>query len=714
MPGQKIQDKLPYLKKCVEKSYNYFQENYKRFNDFRKFVYETTISERERDVNNELSRPNIECNVLTAYQSRLCGEFSKQEPSIEVALDEGAQVDPQITTVIEGHFRHILEEAKSANTQYTTYRDALSGGFCVLNVTTAYANEKSFNQVIKIRKSKYPTMCGFDPLATDPHKGDGNYSFQCLPKTKEDFKNSYGIDPDGINFPASSAIEGFQWSFNNNIDDIILVCELFEKKKKKVKIHDVAGKGSMTDDQYKKFTADWEAKGEMAPLPVSAKTRTTEMVTICRYVFIETMVLEYEETDYKYLPHIFVDGDSIDLYDNSRGSIKQLTRPYCYNAEGAQRLKNLGMQSLAGYLEMMSQHKYIIKKEAIPQEKSYLDALTRVQQASTLVVNAFKDNNPNHQIPDPIIPITPAAAPPEISNSITMADQIIQNELGSYDAALGINNNQLSGVAIVEGATQSNASAMPFVVNYVQAMNQVALSAVDLMGKYYKTPMTIPIIGKDGKRSAVKINQEGGMDFNYDSNVFQVKVTPGVNFNIEKSKALNQIIAMCQAAPGFAQFMQSKGLQVLLDNFDIRGIDILKKLAEEYEQEQAQMQQQQMQMAQAAQQNNPNMINANTKAQSAQSDAMLKAKQLQLQEQELQIRLQEAEAERQAALARASAEEVRAEAQLKMSHLDMQHKHGKDVIQMAHTISEAQKNREERQNAKDEEANANEESGNQS
>src|ERR1700749_2096608 len=109
----------------------------------------------------------------------------------------------------------------------------------------------------------------------------------------------------------------------------------------------------------------------------------------------------------------------------------------------------------------MAQHKYIIKKKAIPPEQSYLDALTRPQRASTLVVNAFKDNNPNMPIPEPIIPVTPQLAPPEISNTITMADQIIQNELGSFDAQLGINNNQLSSLAIQEAATQSNAAAMP-------------------------------------------------------------------------------------------------------------------------------------------------------------------------------------------------------------------------------------------------------------
>ncbi len=349
----------------------------------------------------------------------------------------------------------------------------------------------------------------------------------------------------------------------------------------------------------------------------------------------------------------------------------------------------------------MTQQKYIIKKEAIPQEKAYQENLTRPQIASLIVVNAFADNDPNKPIPDPIIPIQPHALPTEVSNTIQMADSIIQSELGSYDAALGINNNQLSSLAIVEAATQSNAAAMPYVVNYIQALNQVARILVNLMPKYYKTPMTIPVIDKEGNRSAVKINQEGGIDFNYDSNLLQVKVTAGVNFAIQKSKALNQIIAAMQANPGFAQFMNAKGLTVFLDNFEVRGADILKELADEYMKEQQQIQQQQQQMQMQAMQNDPKMIDSHSKAFTAQADAQFKQKQLQLQEQELGIKQQVAEADRDAALARAQAEEVRANADLHMSALEMHHRHGKDSLDFVHKVSQdhkqEQRDKEERE-----------------
>lgn len=704
LPSKSIQDKLPSLKKKVRMSQNYFRDNYKRFNYFRKFVYKTSISQSEQDVNDELGRPNIETNVLTAYQSRLCGEFSKQEPSFEVSKEKGADIPDIVPIIVEGHLRHIMEEAKNANTQYQTYRDALSGGFCNLKVFTEYANERSMEQVIRLRKSQYPTMTGYDPLANEPHKCDGEYQFEIYPRTKEEFLQEYEIDLSEIDFRAANSIEGFSWSFNDGENDVLLICDFYQKKKKKDTLYYLSNKKSYLKNEYKEFLEKWAQENPLLPAPVVVKQRPTEVTVICRYTFIDSLILEYVETDFKYLPLPFVDGDSIDLYDENKGTKIQFTRPYAFNALGAQQLKNLGVQCLAHHLEMMTQHKYIIKKEAIPQEKSYLDALTRVQKASTLVVNAFKDNNPDHPIAEPIIPVTPQQAPPEITNTITMADSIIQAELGSYDAALGINDNQLSGVAIVEGATQSNSAAMPYVVNYMQALNQVALSIVDLLPKYHKFPTTIQTIDREGKRQAYRINDKNdpnSIDLSYDSNLLQVKVTPGVNFAIQKSKALNQIIAMCQAAPGFADFMQKKGLKVLLDNFEIRGVDILKTLAEEYEQEQKQAAQQQMQSQQAAMANNPNMLNAQTKQFSAQSTAALKSKEMQLKEQELMIKHQTAIANRDSAISRAEAEEMRAAADIKISYNDMTHRHGKDTIELAHKIREADRKHEKEMKDKD-------------
>lgn len=79
-----------------------------------------------------------------------------------------------------------------------------------------------------------------------------------------------------------------------------------------------------------------------------------------------------------------------------------------------------------------------------------------------------------------------------------------------------------------------------------------------------------------------------------------MSISAGVNFSIQKSRALQQIIALMQASPLFAQFINTEGLFILLDNLEIRGIDQLKAQAETFVQ--------QIKAQQEQQRNQPNPL----------------------------------------------------------------------------------------------------------
>jgi hypothetical protein len=608
------------IKKNVEEGRNYFDLNNARFYEFRKLVFETSITPADIEVLEDTQKPQVEFNILEAFVSRLRGEFAKQEPSLSVRAKDASQVDPQMIDCVEAHLRSLFFDAANDMLEYDIYTDILTGGFSVMKVYTDFCNEMSFDQDIYVRRAFDPTLCGFDPLARKSHKGDGRYCFEVYPKTREEFEEKYGKEATKkMNF--ISSFDGYTWSFRTEKRDMVLVCDYYEKKEKRVKIYRLSDGQVMTMENYNKFIEDWNNKGiiQQAPIIVG-KPRTTTIKTICHYKLTETDILEYEETDYAYLPLIFVDGNSVMLRNGTTGSAHQMTKPYVYHAKGVQKLKNFAGQCLANELENMVQHKWMVSKESIPPE--YIKAYKDNQHASLIVYNAYKDNDPNVPLPPPqAIQRTPA--PPEVMNTFRLTDEMTQMILGSYDTSLGINDNQLSGVAIVEGATQSNATAMPYIVGFLKGLNQAANIIVDLIPKYYKTPRTIPVMRSDGKRSYIKINQPQGMQFNYDPNVLEVKVEAGVNFEVQKDRARQMILQLMQASPLFAQFINTSGLTFLLDNIDMRGIDQLKEAAEGYQQQMQQMQQQQMQ----AQQNQPNPI---------QMKAQLEQQKLQLQAQDLQ------------------------------------------------------------------------------
>lgn len=603
--AKKYSDRLVELKKTVEESQEYFSENVNRFNEFMRFVFKSSMNQQEVAALLTTGRPTIEFNILEAYISRLRGEFAKQQPAINVRAADGVPLTaltPEFTEtlkVLEGHLGAIFSESSNDMLAYNLMTDQLAGGFSVVKVMTDYVNEMSFEQKICVTRVFDPTLCFFDPLARESHKGDGRYCGELSPITRKAFEEQYGKEATKT-MTFTRSLSGFNWSFKNEMEDIILVCDFYEKKCKKEKIVKLSNGHVVTEKSYKKFMELWEQEVhiEQPPIPVG-EPRMTTIETICRYRLCESQVLEYVETDFKHLPLVFVDGNSVMITES--GSTGQMTRPYVYHAKGIQRLKNYAGQSLANELENTIQHKFIVAIESIPED--YQTAYQNVQKADTLVYNHFLDSrSPDVQLPPPR-EVNRTPIPPEISQTFRMSDEITQVILGSYDGAAGQNQQNMSGIAFARSALQSNNASMPYVVGYIKALNRVAQIVLDLIPKYYRTPRSLPILLPDGKRSHMEINKKGSIYMNYDPNSLEVKVETGVNFAMQKEIALNTIISLMQASPDFAEFMGQNGTQILLDNIEIRGIEGIKEKAAEYEKQKAQQKQQeqqaQMQMQQA-------------------------------------------------------------------------------------------------------------------
>ena len=124
----------------------------------------------------------------------------------------------------------------------------------------------------------------------------------------------------------------------------------------------------VTKKHYQDLLEMWEAKGFIEQPPIILEERWSEIEKIVRYRFCESMVLSYDETDYSYLPLVFIDGNSVEVKDADNNSATQMTRPYAYHAKGIQKLKNFSGQTVAAEIENMVQHKFKVCIEAIPED----------------------------------------------------------------------------------------------------------------------------------------------------------------------------------------------------------------------------------------------------------------------------------------------------------------------------------------------------------
>ena len=608
--AKKHTSQLEKIKQNVEQAYIYFRPNYDRFHQFMRFVYKSTLTEDDIAVLATLGRPQIEFNMMEAYISRLRGEFSRMEPGFIIRAQDGYEdIDPKLLSILEAHFRSILVDSDNDGFSYDVYTDLLIGGFSVVEVYTDYISEMSMDQKICTQRTFDPTLCGFDPLARKSHKGDGRFCFQFFPKEAEEAVSEFGSDAiKGMKFARS--FSGFNWSYRAARKDVVLICDYYQKDYKKEKITKLTNGRVVSVKNYEELMVLWDQAGyiEQPPQPVG-KMRETMIEHITRHRFSGAQLLDVQKTDFKMLPLIFFDGNSAVLRDNNDTSAEQMTRPYIYNVRDAQRLKNYAGQSLANELENTVEHKFIASVESIPED--YLEAYINVQKPGTLLYNAYFEGDPDRPLQPPR-EIVRTPIPPEISATFQMSDNLIQGILGSYDAALGIQNNELSGVAIMQGAMHSNAAAMPYTVGFMKGLNRVCQVILDLIPKYYVTPRSLPIVKPDGKRSYEVINKRGSPFMNYDAMSLDVKVEAGVNFAVQKQISLETIIQLMQTSEAFAAFINTKGLGILLDNIDIRGIEGLRQAAGEFMQETQQKQAQMEQMAQqqAQQQLDPKAVMA--------------------------------------------------------------------------------------------------------
>lgn len=686
--AKKHSDQLDRLKNNVSKSYEYFFDNYKRFREFRRFIFESNLTDADRAVLDTLNKPHLEFNILESYISRLLGDFDKFEPSIEVQSSEtmidNMRIDlvkAKTTELVEGYLRNAMYEFLQSGDGVEIYKDLLSSGFSVIKIYTEYQNSKSFDQVIRCKRVFEPTLCGFDPMARNRDKGDGAFCFELIPKTKEDFEASYpDVNLKDVKFTKS--LKQFHWSYKNNKDEILLVGDYYEKKKQKTKIYQLSNGQVKTADEYEEKLNNWDISEQP---PTILAERFTNIEYVHRYIVIENQIIRHQKTSYSYLPLIFADGNSVLLQKTDSTNTEQMTRPYVYQAIGIQRLKNYSGQTLAHEIEMLPQSKIIAAKESIPEEAK--DAYIKPQEASVYTYNAFKDNNPDVPLPPPQMLPRPSI-PQEIAMAFDMADKTTQMILGSFDAALGINDNQLSGKAIVEAATQSNAAAMPCLIGYLHALQRIATIYVDLIPKYIVTPRTLPVIAKDGSRSYTKVNGDG-MQLDYEPNALQVYIKAGLSFNMQKNRSLQVILSLMQASPLFAQIAQQKPeiLKILLDNIEIRGVDSLKTIIDEYIQEQ--------QQAQQTQQQQPNPIEQKMQLDQMKlmADQKRDADKNQIEAGKLAIAKQEADTDLLLAMGtlkgdaqnhlvdqqKISAENARTAADMTLKHVDQIHRHSKEL-----------------------------------
>jgi hypothetical protein len=219
----------------------------------------------------------------------------------------------------------------------TAFKSGLQMGWGAFQIGIDYETPRSFNQVIKFHAIPDATRCSFDPTAIKPHKGDGNYCARNYPMSKREFYATYPYISNAVSYTDPYYLLDFQWETR----DTIVLCDYFVKEWYSFLLYRLSDGRFVSEAEWSEMQPDLELKRSLAQdsklkdtilrqIPTIVGERQAQDYRIMHYRLVRNQIIEFAEWPSKYLPIIFVDGDS--YYIEGR----QYTKSFIHEARDAQ------------------------------------------------------------------------------------------------------------------------------------------------------------------------------------------------------------------------------------------------------------------------------------------------------------------------------------------------------------------------------------------
>ncbi len=599
----------------------------------------------ETSKNNRKNRPCLTFDKLSASVDRIVGSQFANMPSIKVrAAEEG---DENIAEVFQGLIRQIDQRGLKAFK--TAYKFAVKGGWGCFLIDHDYIDDVSLNQDIIIREIKNPFSVLIDPVVQAQPVEEARYGFVFEDIERDEFERMY---------PEAKS-EGSQSDFEStgNFDswvsqDYVRVADYYRIVTEETRLVQLSD-GRVVDYSQIELIAD-ELNLNGITL---GKERRVQMRKLERYKLTALEVLEEIECVGRYIPIVPVFGKTTNVDGTffSRGIVQK--------AKDAQKMYNYARSVAVEVTALTPKQPYLVTPGMIKgHEERWRNMMT--SSDPVMFFNFDQGQKPFRE--------APAQGSPALSQDAQLASADIQATTGIFEANLGQQGNETSGVAIRGRQFQGELTNYEYADQLSDAMELAGKICIDLIPKIYDTERQIRILGEDETEEVIAVNkplqdmQTGEFILTNDLSVghYDIKMATGPSFSTRKQETAEQLSQIIAQNPDMSQLVGD----ILFKNLDLVGGDeVISRLRsagvkagiiEPDEQEalalQQQRQQQQQIEAQAAQlelsMKQAEVMNEQSETRERESKAFLNSVKAQLQQLELAKAQQDLEAEKIATL----------------------------------------------------------------
>lgn len=552
----------------------YFGENITRGKDDMNFVLRDQWSALERSEFTRLFKPAMSFNKLYDVTKKVVGEQRKNKPDLMVRSLTGKASQQQIDLRAD-LVRTISYQSQNDLIYQTAFKQALMMGYGAFEICLEYENAHSFNQIVRYEIIPDVTRVSFDPTAMKPHKGDGNFCGRQYVYTKEEFYATYPNVINPISYADPRSLLDFQWETR----DTIVVCKYTRKEWFPIKLYLLSDGRAVTDEEWQEMQKEIKIQMEIADssqvvgdiirqnIPKIVGERMSKDYTIRQYVMTQNQIIEFTDWPSKYLPIIFVDGDS--SFINGQ----QYTRSFIHEAKDAQKFVNYVGSEIAAEIKNRRREQWIGTPDNI-------------------VGNEQMWRNPELQIgillakPDQKTGAMPQKMPPwELSQTLLQQYQRgcqDMREILGFSETEQLQGRDISGKARQERKLEGSMSAYVYFDNLGQAIEQGGRVVLDLLPIITGENERHMVISKaDGKTDSITLNKVIGhaqdgepiKENALDSGDYDIEIDTGPSFAVQKSIALEYFQTTVAANPQVFNLIAD----LWADNLDIQQREQVKE-----------------------------------------------------------------------------------------------------------------------------------------
>jgi len=477
-------------------------------------------TQRESD-----GRPVVQLPRIQNFIRQLQSSIRQSKPNLIVSANDDATKD--MADVVSDLIRTIQAKSNADTAYDAAGESAIATGFGVLRVYTDYPHYTSFDNDVFIESVYDPSTVLFDPASRDHLFEDADYVFLESVFSKDDYARRIGTS---TKLSELAKLRGFSKASPMTTDDEhITIVEYYRKVYEKTTIYKyadiVTGETMITDMKIDDGRH------------VLVNSRTSSTCKILHSLFDGLEFHNTTEIPGQIIPVIPVLGEQ--TFINRVRQLKGVVR----DSMDAQRIINYTASVQLEVTDLAPKVPWLVEESSIDgYENEWRDANSR--NYSYLVYKGKNGVAPPQRMPV-------ATDISSIASIKQSAQDDMQNIFGVFNAALGAESNEISGVAIQNRINQSNQSTYVYKDNLYRSIRQVGRVMTQMLPEYYNG-RSMNLLSVDGSDKNVTINIDPLAQF-------EVSIKEGPT-NESARQSLNRdlmslVTAMPSAAPLVADYI---------------------------------------------------------------------------------------------------------------------------------------------------------------